>query len=149
MAPRGGYPHVDLEPCRALGGAEQQTVQRAHAMSAHVELHEAAHLNGGGAMHNATPSVSVARTTRTDRRRHSNTSQLCVPHTCAERDTACCQSERAGFERDERAAGMRTVASGVREEMHRHVDLPSPPAVILLATAAPARPCGEYSMVVP
>ena len=41
-------PAVDLEPCRALGGAEQQTVQREHAMSARVELHEAAHRNGGG-----------------------------------------------------------------------------------------------------
>ena len=129
--------------------AKQQSARRERAVSARVELHEAAHLNGGGAMHNATPSVSVARTTRTDRRRHSNTSQLCVPHTCAERDTACCQSERAGFERDERAAGMRTVASGAREEMHRHDDLPSPPAVILLATSALARSCGECSMVVP
>ena len=62
---------------------------------------------------------------------------LRVTHTCAERHTACCQSDKAGFERDERAAYMRTAASGVRDEVRRHVDLPSPCAVILLATAAP------------
>ena len=69
-------------------------------------------------------------------------------HGCVERHTPCYQSKRAWFELDERAVGIRTAASGVREEVRRHVVLPSSRAVILITAAAPARWSGEYSMAV-
>ena len=69
-------------------------------------------------------------------------------HAYVERHTPCYQSKRAWFELDERAVGIRTAASGVREEVRRHVVLPSSRAVILITAAAPARWSGEYSMAV-
>ena len=129
----------------------QQSVRRERVVSARVELHDAAHLNGGICSHvqRDAPSASVAGATTTDRWRRSNTSltaRAAQVHKEAHRKL----SEQApGFERDERIAGARTAASRVREEVCRHVTLQSPCAVILLATAAPRGSCGADSIAGP
>ena len=92
-------------------------------------------------------SASVAGATTTDRWHRSNTlppARAAQLHREAHRKLS---EQTPGFERDERVEGKRTAASRVREEVCRHVDLPSPSVVILLATAAPRCGCGASIMV--